>query len=143
MVFYHTFLERKICRLSGFNSPIKYTVKTKKSWQRVAFCFYIYNYNYQYAIFSFIPFFKLRFSSETNMPKMPRIFSTIQPFYSANFLLRQKIHITFVTFNSLGAIVFFRECTPPIRAQIHGKKNEQKTQRQQQQKTRTMTIKDV
>ena len=48
-----------------------------------------------------------------------------------------------IVLNSFGAIRYFRECAPPIRAQIHTKKNNEKTQRRRQQKTVTMTIKDV
>ena len=50
---------------------------------------------------------------------------------------------TKIKVNSFGAITYFRERLPPIRAQIHTKKIEQKNARRRQQKTVTMTIKDI
>ena len=80
-----------------------------------------------------------------NLDKLNALCSILVQFYNLfrEFVLMIILQCIFHVLNSYCAIVFFRECAPPIRAQIHGKKNEQKTQRQQQQKTRTMTIKDI
>ena len=63
--------------------------------------------------------------------------------HATNEQMKELVRLKQDSINSYCAIGFFRECAPPIRAQIHEKKNNEKTQRRRQQKTVTMTIKDV